>query len=450
MSGKAEVLALLKLVNQATNDALAAYEASGEDVPSLTSLDTKSLSSMSDNLALKKAVRLLEGASDQLCATLAPPANTVINRVVPYDWACMRVAIHVRVADVLSEHPDGLHVDELGPKVNIEKGKLARILRLLATRHCFREVRPNVFVNNRLSLVLRSDNPLSDLADVHLHEVYKAALVLHENLSDPVRGPSYKATESAMMQSVQGDGKITFFDYLKANPGRRETFARAMFGMGSVMGTLAALEGTSGSLFPWADYKTICDVASGVGPFSTALVRQVPGVKVILCDLPEVIGQAKDLWSKDHHDIIEAQRVEFVPFNFFEGSPPTGLDIYYLRNIIHNWPDAEAETILRNVQKAMRPGSRLLVHDYVVQYASRIEGDISDLQEMAPEPLLPNFGAGSLRMYGQDLTMLLTYNAKERTVRDLADLSNRAGLRVVKVWDIAETDIVELQLMTGD
>lgn len=51
----------------------------------------------------------------------------------------MHVAIRTRVPDVLSEYPDGLHVDELGPKVNVEKGKLGRILRLLATRHCFRE-----------------------------------------------------------------------------------------------------------------------------------------------------------------------------------------------------------------------------------------------------------------------------------------------------------------------
>lgn len=79
MSGKADVLALLKLVNQATHDALAAYEAKGQDVPPLASLDAQTLSTMSDDLALKKAIRLLEGACDQLCATLAPPANTVIN-----------------------------------------------------------------------------------------------------------------------------------------------------------------------------------------------------------------------------------------------------------------------------------------------------------------------------------------------------------------------------------
>ena len=76
---------------------------------------------------------------------------------------------------------------------------------------------PDVFANNRLYLVLRANSPLRDLADVHLDEVYGAARILPENLGDPVRGLSYKAAESPFMQAAQGDGKSTFFDYLKAH-----------------------------------------------------------------------------------------------------------------------------------------------------------------------------------------------------------------------------------------
>lgn len=79
MSGKAEVQALLSLINKATQDALAAYESSAQDVPSLSSTNEQSLLALSENLPLKKAVRLLQGACDQLCATLAPPAQTMID-----------------------------------------------------------------------------------------------------------------------------------------------------------------------------------------------------------------------------------------------------------------------------------------------------------------------------------------------------------------------------------
>jgi hypothetical protein len=41
----------------------------------------------------------------------------------------------------------------------------------------------------------------------------------------------------------------------------------------------------------------------------------------------------------------------------------------------------------------------------------------------APEPLLPNFGLGSMRGHYQDITMLLTFNARERTVDDVTGLA---------------------------
>jgi len=64
-----------------------------------------------------------------------------IQRSMPYDSSCLRVMVEFKVADVLDGFPDGLHVNEIAKKTNIEQGKLGRMLRLLATRHCFREGR---------------------------------------------------------------------------------------------------------------------------------------------------------------------------------------------------------------------------------------------------------------------------------------------------------------------
>lgn len=44
-----------------------------------------------------------------------------------------------KVADVLVNHPQGLHVSELAKAVGIESNRLARTLRMLATKHCFIE-----------------------------------------------------------------------------------------------------------------------------------------------------------------------------------------------------------------------------------------------------------------------------------------------------------------------
>lgn len=57
----------------------------------------------------------------------------------------MRVAVKQRVADVLLKYPDGRHVQDLALEVNIQPMKLAAILKVLATRHCFREGMYNLF-----------------------------------------------------------------------------------------------------------------------------------------------------------------------------------------------------------------------------------------------------------------------------------------------------------------
>lgn len=57
----------------------------------------------------------------------------------PFEPSCLRVAVEAHIPDLLLNSPNGVHVDELSKKTGIESEKLARILRLLATRQCFRE-----------------------------------------------------------------------------------------------------------------------------------------------------------------------------------------------------------------------------------------------------------------------------------------------------------------------
>lgn len=59
-----------------------------------------------------------------------------------FEPACYNVIVEGKIADILLGHPKGLHISELSKKTGIEQGKLARILRFLATRHVFREGPP--------------------------------------------------------------------------------------------------------------------------------------------------------------------------------------------------------------------------------------------------------------------------------------------------------------------
>lgn len=84
-----------------------------------------------------------------------------------------------------------------------------------------------------------------------------------------------------------------------------------------------------------------------------------------------------------------------------------GAKFYYLRRIIHDWPDKEAEEILKNLSGALTPDSRILIDDVV----------------------LPDTGASWMAAM-HDISMMIAFGGKERTKREWHALADRTGLRV--------------------
>lgn len=79
MTGNIEVQVLLELITKSATEALDEYGKYGDSVPSVYETNTHPLDEHKMSLRLKKAIRNLEGACDQLCATLAPPLHTIVN-----------------------------------------------------------------------------------------------------------------------------------------------------------------------------------------------------------------------------------------------------------------------------------------------------------------------------------------------------------------------------------
>jgi len=112
----------------------------------------------------------------------------------------MHVVVHAKVTDALEKYPHGLHVDELSKLVNLEKGKLARVLRFLATKGCFIEVEPNVFANNRVSLVTLSNSNSGARTRMHTEDLSQGAIVLYETMTDPDYATSYHLEKSPLLK----------------------------------------------------------------------------------------------------------------------------------------------------------------------------------------------------------------------------------------------------------
>ncbi|KAJ3871568.1 hypothetical protein F5051DRAFT_340729, partial [Lentinula edodes] len=217
MAGHKEVRALLELISRSAIEALDEYEKHGEGVPSIYEDKTHLLDEEQPSLQLKKIVRNLEGACDQLCATLAPPLHTIVNVSQDYYWSCLRVAAHKRIADVLDQ-AGSLDLVSLANTTGIQSTKLQILMRTLTARHCFHEVTHNVYTNTRLSLVLHSRNSHTSFIDLLTKEGQEAAGNFQKYLDATEYSQYNDTSHTVFTYSVKTTGfQGTLYDWMKAN-----------------------------------------------------------------------------------------------------------------------------------------------------------------------------------------------------------------------------------------
>jgi hypothetical protein len=104
-------------------------------------------------------------------------------------------------------------------------------------------------------------------------------------------------------------------------------------------------------------------------------------------------------WATSAPDLIESGRVQLQVHNFFEPQPVKDAAVYFMRVVIHDWPDVTAKEIMANTRKAAGADSKLVLFDLVMPYACETPG-----APPAPFPLLPNLGvAGAGFVTGLDI-----------------------------------------------
>lgn len=91
-----------------------------------------------------------------------------------------------------------------------------------------------------------------------------------------------------------------------------------------------------------------------------------------------------------------------------------GADVYFLRHILHNWPDESARKILNQARLAAGPHSKLVLAEYVISHAVPSKLRSVGEQESASSssyPLLENLGAVSFPAVGMDLQVRTAFNS---------------------------------------
>ena len=150
-------------------------------------------------------------------------------------------------------------------------------------------------------------------------------------------------------------------------------------------------------------HPVLIDIGGGLGHDLIAFKQKhpiLPG-KLIIQDLPIVIDSVKDLPSG----------ISAMKHDFFAEQPVKDAKAYYLRAVLHDWPDKQALKILGSIREAMGSESILLVNETVM-----------------PESNVPLYSALA------DFAMMAGFSSMERTQVQYKALLEKAGFAVVGVW----------------
>jgi hypothetical protein len=303
--------------------------------------------------------------------------------------AALRVAALLRLADHLRDGPKT--AEELGAATDAEPRRLVQVLRLLSTKGVFREDEQARFHLTPAADNLRSDHPLS-LRHAVMMITHPALWTPACHLIETVKGRS-------AFKKVYG---VKFWEYWAQAEHDQHHFDNGMRSMSLPENEflLAAC--------PFPPHATVVDVAGGQGGTLLRAMQLNPTIRGILFDQQHVLAKHR------LGELGDDGRWQLATGDFFkQGDIPEGGDIYMAKYITHDWADADAIRILRNVRKAMtKPGSKLYVMDAVI--APGNEPDTGKVM---------------------DVVCAAIYASMERTEDEHRHILEEAGFRLNRVID---------------
>lgn len=293
-------------------------------------------------------------------------------------WA----AAHFRIADAVGDGPR--RVPDIARAAGCHEENLRRLMKALVSIGLFRADGPDSYAQSELSLLLKSDHPLSQ-----------------RDFIDGIFGGEHFAGWGGIAASIR-DGTTAFdslhgqgvFDWYDHHPEEAQRFGRAM------AGTTMMLEAVLLAVWTPPAFELAVDVGGSGGTLLASLLRDRPEARGILFDRPDVAETARERLGEGALDVVGG--------DFFE-SVPAG-DLYVLKQILHDWDDERSAAILHNIRQAIRPGGRVAIID----------------------ALLPD-EAGDDAGFLLDLNMMVMTGGRERSAADFTTLLERTGFSVENI-----------------
>ncbi|KAJ5730262.1 S-adenosyl-L-methionine-dependent methyltransferase [Penicillium malachiteum] len=343
----------------------------------------------SDVNAITNRTKLL-GLLDEFRDLLTEPA---VNLSQENRSACLSTYPICRLGFADHVPKEGISVQDLAAKVNLDENIVRRIMCHAATYHIFFQSELDYFVHTASSRLLVESEGMRNWLMMGIGETLPATHRIPEVLQnmDTLKSQS-------IVWSVNNSTKLPVFTALNDLPERGIVFFKAMEWHSQLPGFSPKhlIEH-----FPFQEKKdtTIVDVGGGFGHVSQALAFHDPNVKCVVQDLSDSVAGGEKRLPEELKD-----RVTFQSHDFFQEQPVKGADVYLLRHVLHDWSNKYARNILRAFIPALRPGAKIVINDRIIPGFR----EANYLQERES------------RDY--DLFMFTLTNAQERTLLDWTNL----------------------------
>ncbi len=321
-----------------------------------------------------------------------PPSVAMLRMISGFRVSrAIYIAAKLGIADLLKDGPKSS--EELGQATGTHAPSLHRVLRVLANVGIFVGNDQRRFALTPLAATLQSDVPgsLRALAIAALgEESYQA----WGDLLHSVR------TGEIAFNHVFGMGQ---WEYQAQHPEHAKIFNESMANLIGVRNTAVLAS------YPFSTIDKLIDVGGGNGSFIVSVLHANPQMKGVLFDLPHVAEQAR----KRIADADLVERCEIIGGDFFT-SVPVGGAAYILSQVIHDWDDDRAITILENCHRAMTDKGKLLL----------VEQVLPDLAEQS--------GTAQASTV-IDLQMMVTTGGCERTSNEYQALLRASGFEMTNI-----------------
>ena len=318
---------------------------------------------------------------------------------------------------------------ELAAMTGADEQLLRRLVRLLAGQHQLAEVDCDTFAQTPWS---RSVGTMGCFPGCYGEFYHKLNMPIFGSLPAYLRHTDFRNptdVDDGNFQFCRNDKSARFFTYIGANSNLISDFNDAMechsrYNLTSwteIYPTETVLSAAAAN--SKGGKPLVVDVGGGKGhDLQKFLARHeaegIPDGSLVLQDLPEILKEGmvtSPIIKVQHHDFFTPQPAD-----------AQGARVYFMHNILHDWPNPKALEILSHLAAAMERGySRLLIHESFVR------------NEKPP-----------LRVTVSDITMMAALSAAERSEDEWRSLMADAGLKVIKIWTPSQSveSIIEAEL----